>query len=68
VPTEIVFSNGASVKVMAAVQEVSDALRGEAPVLDTVRFAGFRGEEAVGGERVLVMVGAVAYAKDITGP
>lgn len=67
-PAEIVFSNGASVKVMATVQEVSDALRGDAPVLDTTRFAGFRGDEAVGGERVLVTVGAVAYVKDLTGP
>ncbi len=67
-PTEIVFSSGASVKVMATVQEVSDALRGDGEVLDTARFAGFRGDDAVGGERVLVSVGAVAYAKALTGP
>ncbi len=67
-PTEIVFSNGASVNVIATVQEVSDALRGNGQVLDTVRFAGFRGDEAVGGERVLVSVDAVAYAKDLPGP
>lgn len=67
-PTEVVFSNGASVTVIATVQEVSDALRDGGQVLDTARFAGFRGEEAVGGERVLVSVGAVAYAKEVTGP
>ncbi len=67
-PTEIVFSNGASVNVIASVQDVSDALRGDAQVLDTTRFAGFRGEEAVGGERVLVSIAAVAYAKELTGP
>ncbi len=53
---------------MASVQEVSDALRDGGQVLDTTRFAGFRGEEAVGGERVLVSVAAVAYAKELAGP
>ncbi len=67
-PTEIVFSSGVSVNVMATVQEVSDALRDGGQVLDTTRFAGFRGEEAVGGERVLVSVAAVAYAKELAGP
>lgn len=67
-PTEVVFSNGASVKVIAAMQEVVDALRAGAGTLDTARFAGFRGDEAVGGERVVVNVASVAYAQDITGP
>ena len=67
-PAEIVFSNGASVKVMATVQEVCDAIAAGETVLDTTRFAGFRGEEAVAGERVLVTVGAIAYAQEIPGP
>jgi hypothetical protein len=68
VPAEIVFSAGASVKVVASVQEVADALAAEEVTLDTARFAGFRGGEAVGGERVLVSVAAVAYAQEISGP
>ena len=67
-PSEIVFSNGASVKVIAAMQEVVDALRAGEETLDTARFAGFRGDETVGGERVLVNVGSVAYAQEIAGP
>jgi hypothetical protein len=68
VPAEIVFSNGASVKVTATVQEVADALAAGGATLDTARFAGFRGDEAVGAERVLVSIGAVAYAQEIAGP
>jgi hypothetical protein len=63
-----VFATGASVKVIATVQEVADALGAEDPTLDTARFAGFRGEEAVGAERVLVSLGALAYALEIAGP
>jgi hypothetical protein len=68
VPAEIVFSSSASVKVIATVQEVRDAIAAGQTILDTTRFAGFRGEEAVGGERVLVTVGAIAYAQEIPGP
>ena len=67
-PAEIVFSNGASVKVIATVQEVADALAAGGATLDTARFAGFRGDEAVGAERVLVSIRAVAYAQEIAGP
>ena len=65
---EIVFSNGASVKVIATVQEVADALAAGGATLDTARFAGFRGDEAVGAERVLVSIRTVAYAQEIAGP
>jgi len=68
VPAELVFSNGASVKVIATVQDVADALGAEDATLDTTRFAGFRGDEAVGAERVLVSLGALAYALEISGP
>ena len=66
-PAEIVFANGGSVKVVATMQEVVDALRAGVE-LDTARFAGFRGAEAVGGERVLVNAALVAYAQEIAGP
>jgi hypothetical protein len=68
VPTEIVFSNGASVKVIATVQEVADSLAGGTALLDTQRFAGFRGDVAVAGERVVVSVPAIAHANDILAP
>jgi hypothetical protein len=68
VPSELVFSNGASVKVIASVQEVADALAAGGTIFDTARFAGFRGDEAVEGERVLVSVSALAYAQEIAAP
>jgi hypothetical protein len=68
VPTEIVFTNGASVKVISGIQDVSDALSASSGTHDTARFAGFRGEEAVAGERVIVNVAAIAYAIDIPPP
>jgi hypothetical protein len=68
VPTEIVFSSGATVKVTASVQEVADAIEAGGSTFDTARFAGFRGDEAVGGERVLVVVAAIAYAQEIKQP
>jgi hypothetical protein len=68
VPTEIVFATGAAVKVTASVQEVADAVQAEGSTLDTARFAGFRGDEVVGGERVLVVVAAIAYAQEIRQP
>ena len=67
-PTELVFSTGASAKVTAGVQEIADALEGGAATLHTARFAGFRGDEAVGGEHVLVNLGAIAYATEIAAP
>jgi hypothetical protein len=67
VPSEIVFSSGGSVKVTAELGDVRAAV-GSAPVLETQRFAGFRGDEAVGGERVIVQVGAIAYAMEIAAP
>ena len=68
VPTEIVFSSGASVKVTAEVQDVADALEAGRRTLDSARFAGFRGVEAVAGERVVVNVGAIAHALAIPAP
>ncbi len=66
-PSEIVFSSGGSVKVTAQLDEVHAAF-GTSAVLETQRFAGFRGDEAVGGERTVVQVDSIAYAMEITGP
>jgi hypothetical protein len=68
VPTEIVFSTGASVKVTATVEHVAQAVAGDGGTLDTTRFAGFRGDEAVGAERVVISVSAIAYASEIPAP
>lgn len=67
VPTEIVFTAGATLKVMADASDVATALASGETTLDTARFAGFRGEEAVGGEPVVVNVSAIAYAMAIRG-
>jgi hypothetical protein len=67
-PTELFFSGGASVKVLADVQSIRDALDEGEDVLDSQRFAGFRGDEAVGGGRVLVSLGSLAYAMAIAAP
>jgi hypothetical protein len=67
-PAEIVFSNGGSVKVTASAEEFATALEAGSGVVDTNRFAGFRGDEAVGAERVVVSVAAVAYVQEVRGP
>lgn len=67
-PTELVFSNGATVKVVAEMQDVVDALESGRTILDTSRFAGYRGDEAVAAERVVVNVSALAHANAISGP
>jgi hypothetical protein len=64
---EIVFATGTSVKVIADISEVRDAIAGR-NLVDSNRFAGFRGEEAVGAERVVVNGPSIAYATEITGP
>jgi hypothetical protein len=64
---EIVFATGASVKVIADLGEVRDAIAGRTAI-ETNRFAGFRGDEAVGGERVVVSSPAIAYVMEIAGP
>ncbi len=63
---EIVFATGTSVKVTARLEEVREAIASSVQ-LDTQRFAGFRGEEAVGAERVIVSGAAIAYAIEIPG-
>jgi hypothetical protein len=68
VPTELFFAGGASVKVIADVQTIYDALEEGLDVLDTKRFAGFRGDEAVGGERVVVNVATLAAGQAIAAP
>lgn len=65
--SEIVFASGASVKVTAQLNEVREALVAGTE-LDTQRFAGFRGDEAVGAERIVLSGGAIAYAIEIHGP
>lgn len=67
-PTEIVFASGASVKIMADIDDVDASMGAGDTALDTARFAGFRGEDAVAGERVVVVLGAIAYAIAIAGP
>ena len=67
-PTDIVFSTGASLKVISAFQDVADAMAGGGGTMDAARFAGFRGEEAVAGERVLVNLATIAYLTEIPGP
>jgi hypothetical protein len=54
------------VKVIAGIDEVR-AMAGRVSV-ETNRFAGFRGEEAVGAERVIVSGTQIAYVTDIAGP
>jgi hypothetical protein len=68
VPAEIVFATGVAVKVIADSGEVARALAAGDSSLETARFAGFRGDEAVGGEAVVVNVSSIAYAIAITGP
>jgi len=63
---EIVFATGTSVKVTAGLDEVRDAVAARVQI-DTQRFAGFRGEEAVGAERIVVSGAAIAYAIEIPG-
>ena len=67
-PTEIVFAAGASVKVMSGIQDVGDAVAGKRGTFETSRFAGFRGDEAVAGERVILNLEAIAYAIEVAGP
>ena len=66
-PTEIGLTGGGSVKVVAPLDDVVAAVQAGHGVVDTQRFAGFRGNEPVAGERVVVNVAAVAYAIDIHG-
>jgi hypothetical protein len=64
---EIVFATGASVKVIASGDEVRQAMASGSAFV-TQRFAGFRGEEAVGAERVIVNATAIAYVTELAGP
>ena len=67
-PAEIVFAAGASVKVISGIQDIGDALAGKRGTFETSRFAGFRGDEAVAGERVILNLEAVAYAIELPAP
>ncbi len=62
------YSSGASVKVTASIQDVADVLNAGGMSLDTTRFAGFRGDEAVGAERIVVRTGAIAHAQELRSP
>jgi hypothetical protein len=68
VPTDIVFATGASVKVISGIEDISDALSGKRGTFETSRFAGFRGDEAVAGERVILNLETIAYAIEVPGP
>ena len=65
-PSEIFFAGGVSVKVMADVDAVTAALNEGATLIATQRFAGFRGDEAVPGQQIVVSVPVIAYAAAIT--
>jgi len=58
-PTELILNGGEHLQVTASFQDVRDAIA-SGRALDTQRFAGFRGEEVVAGEDVLVLTGALA--------
>ncbi len=67
--TEVdLLGGGGSVKVTAELQQISDAISAGQQAVDTTRFAGFRGDEAVSAERVVLSVDAIAYASAIAAP
>jgi hypothetical protein len=68
VPTDIVFATGASVKVTSGIQDIGDALTGRRGTFETSRFAGYRGDETVAGERMILNLEAIAYAIEVPGP
>jgi hypothetical protein len=68
VPTELVFASGATIKVVADLQAVADALESGRTLLDSNRFAGFRGDEVVAAERIVVNLVAIAHAGAISAP
>ncbi len=67
-PVEIVLSGGGSVKVIASLDQVTKVIRDRASSLETARFAGFRGDEAVSGEPIVISVAAIGYAQQISTP
>jgi len=67
VPTDIVFSTGAAVKVISGVQDIGDTMAGRRGTLETPRFARFRGDETVAVERVILNLDTIAYAIEIPG-
>ncbi|MGO9961791.1 MAG: hypothetical protein ACLP50_38425 [Solirubrobacteraceae bacterium] len=66
--TDIVFLGGDSVKVSADLEVVAQALENGGSTVKTNRFAGFRGDEEVAGEPLIVNVAAIAYAHAVTAP
>ena len=68
VATDIVFLGGDSVKVSAGLEVVAEALENGGSTVKTYRFAGFRGDEEVVGEPLIVNVAAIAYAHAVTSP
>jgi len=54
--------------VIAGVDEIRQALSDGSPTLDTARFAGFRGDEAVAGEEIVVHVAAISYVQALAAP
>jgi hypothetical protein len=68
VPTELVFASGGTIKVVADLQAVADALESGRTLLDSNRFAGFRGDEVVAAERIVVNLVAIAHAVAISAP
>ncbi|HEV3055070.1 MAG TPA: hypothetical protein VGX45_10485 [Solirubrobacteraceae bacterium] len=67
-PSEVVFAAGASVKVIAGVGEIRQALSDGATTLDTARFAGFRGDAAMAGEEIVVCLAAISYVQAVAAP
>ena len=66
-PTELILIGGEHLQVTASFQEVRDSIA-SGRAIDTKRFAGFRGEEVVAGEDVLVLTSALAAIVTITAP
>jgi hypothetical protein len=67
-PSEVVFAADASVKVIAGLDEIRQALSDGQTTVVTARFAGFRGDEPVAGEEVVVHVAAISYAQALGAP
>ena len=66
-PSTLHFAAGAELKVTAELDELEGLLREGQPA-SLRRFAGFRGDEVVAAETVLVNMAQVAYAMAIANP
>jgi hypothetical protein len=65
--TTLILIGGSEVKVTADLEDIARFLREGAPG-SFQRFAGFRGDQAVGAEPLIVRPEAVAYAMKVPTP